>query len=139
VAAIAWSSKPAQASEAVARALQSRLWWIDLGTFSSRPVGYLYMFGTQSAPDAEGWYRGTRVTFQGVQWAGEGTRVGFAWKPTANGVIVDHASRRETIQFINFYPYPHEVLVVSGLQLTNYMVTTRSPYCPETIRRNFWK
>jgi hypothetical protein len=138
VAAIAFSSRAAQASEDAARTLQSRHWWIGYNfNIGGKPFGNLYMFGTNSRPIGDGWYTGQRVQYRGAQWAGEGIRTGIAWKPVSGGVIISDSARQETIRFVRIYPQ-YEAIQITG-SFSNVMCSTRSPLCPDSIRRHYWK
>ena len=136
IAALFGGSRQADAATAaqVRKALQARYWWADISRFGDRPFGYMYMFGTRKHSVA-GWYVGQRVTFRGMVSAG--TRLGFAWKPVNNGVLIDHGSSREFIS-IKTFNSRYEVLFVGG-SFTKYWTTTRSPFTPASIRRYYYR
>jgi hypothetical protein len=121
----------------IAAALRSRIWWEDLGSFGNQAWGYIYIFGPPATSGQPGWYTGTRVTYQGSY----GTReYGFAWMPTDNGVVIDHAFARETLTFTGFNA-EYEVLFFQaeggGLTRTAAWSSNRSPYTPQAVRNLF--
>jgi hypothetical protein len=97
------TSGHAQATpDQVAAFLRSAIWWEDIGSFAGNPFGYVYIFGPDQ--QADGWYIGTRVTYQRV----ESSTLGFAWLPFVSeglqGVVIDRAFSREEFIFTGFNP-----------------------------------
>lgn len=119
-----------------AKALQSRYWWKDLGSFGGKPFGQLYLFGAPGQKPVDGWYTGTRISISGDVLAGRQT--GLAYKPTATGVIIDDGFSRNEISFVHFYD-EYEVLVNQDRSGYFYWMTTRSPFTPSNVSQLFYK
>jgi hypothetical protein len=130
---------PAQAqdrSAQMAAVLRSLNWWENLGgSLDGRLFGYVYIFGPQEVPGQPGWYRGNLVTYKASLPT---TTLGFAWRPLANGVLIDHGFRREefTLVSVNATLQALSFRVAGAGRFSNSTVwtSTRSPLTPASIR-----
>ncbi len=124
----------AASPEQIAAALRSRLWYEDFGSFGTQIVGRVYSFG---APAGGGWYTGEYVTFKGL--AGTGTRLGMAWKPITDGVILDFGFRVETVRFTGFAAATETFTFRASDGRSGRWSSTRSPLTPIAIRRLYYR